>query len=73
MKRKIIFGAAVIIGLMSAFVIFSAAKMEANTSGSGPAKETMDDCCKKEPDHNTDNSVDFESLPGRFFSSVLTN
>lgn len=73
MKRKIVFCAAVIMGLMSAFVLFSAAKMEANTSESGPSKETMEDCCKQEPGKKTDNTLDFESLPGSFFSSVLIN
>ncbi|MBS1607189.1 MAG: hypothetical protein JSS70_00080 [Bacteroidetes bacterium] len=73
MKRRIIFGTAVLIGLMSAFVLFSAAKMEANTSESETSKETMEDCCKKESDKSTDNSPDFESLPGKFFSSVFIN
>jgi hypothetical protein len=73
MKRKIIFGAAILIGLMSAFVLFSAAKMEANTSESEPSKETLEDCCNKESDQKADNTIDFESLPGKFFSSVLTN
>jgi hypothetical protein len=73
MKRKIIFSAAILIGLMSAFVLFSAAKMEANTSESEPSKETLEDCSKNESGKKTDNTLDFESLPGRFFSSVLTN
>jgi hypothetical protein len=73
MKRKIIFSVVVIIGLMSAFVLFSAVKMEATASESEPCEETMQDCSKKNSDTDAGNTLDFESLPGKFFSSVLIN
>ena len=73
MKRKIIFSIAVIMALMSAFVLFSMAKLESTTSESEPCKESMQDCSKKKSDTDGGSTLDFESLPGKFFSTVLIN
>jgi hypothetical protein len=73
MKRKAILMFGIFLGFMGAFAIFSIASRYATSSESKPGKESMEECCKKENDKDASRNIDFESLPGQFFSTVLIN
>ncbi|MES1222228.1 MAG: hypothetical protein ABUT20_42425 [Bacteroidota bacterium] len=73
MKKKAIYSIGIVLGLAAALIMVTAAKIQTTSSESKACKETMQDCCKNEKDSDTNGNIDFESLPGKFFSSVLIN
>jgi hypothetical protein len=72
MKRKVVYGTGLVllIGFISAGMLFSSFKVKTTSSESKPCKESMQDCCKKEKEPASSGGVDFENLSGKFFSSL---
>ncbi|MEJ0102607.1 MAG: hypothetical protein WDO19_30995 [Bacteroidota bacterium] len=70
MEKKIFIRIGLVLLLaISAIILFSSSK-SITRSATKDCKESMQNCCKQEKDSDTNGGIDFENLPGKFFSSI---